>query len=81
MADQSIEILLKIQDEMSSTLKRIEGNLEDFNNKVTKQNQVSTKTFQEQTTSLLALGNAAQYVDNIFSSYSNLQLNLENATE
>ncbi len=81
MADQSIEILLKIQDEMSSTLKRIEGNLEDFNNKVTKQNQVSTKTFQEQTTSLLALGNAAQSVDNIFSSYTNLQLKLENATE
>lgn len=41
----------------------------------------ATKGFQDATTSLLALGNAAAAVDRITSAYTNQQIRLENASE
>ena len=81
MADEQITILIKAVDEMSATVKRIEGNIENFSKTTTKQTQNTAIAFQKQISTLLTLGNVAQGVDNIFSSYQNLQLRLENATE
>jgi len=81
MADEEIQILISAQDEMSATLKRIEGNLDDFGKATKKQTQLTTDAFKSQITTLVSLGNIASSVDNIFSSYTNLQLRLENATE
>lgn len=81
MADGEIQIIIKAIDEVSAELKTIEGKIDGFSKNTTKQTQAVTKSFQQSTTTLLALGNAALTVDNILSSYANLQLRLENATE
>ena len=81
MVENTIEILIKAVDEMSATMKKIEAQLEKSNKNIQKQTQVTSKTFQDQTGNLLVLGQAASSVDNIFDSYQNMQLRVENSTE
>lgn len=81
MAEAELEVLIKAIDEMSGTLKKIEGNLEKTNKNIQKQTEKTSTIFQETTGDLLVLGSAASRVDAIFSSYTNIQLRLENASE
>lgn len=81
MADATIEILIQAVDEMSATLKKIEGNMEDFSKESKKQSESISQGFNRTTGNLIALGNAAGAVDNIFSSYQNQQIRVENASE
>lgn len=81
MADAEIEVLIKVVDEMSGKLTDIEGRIDNYQKANQNASEAVTKSWQDQMTGLIALGNAAQSVDNIFSSYQNLQLRLENAAE
>ena len=81
MADATLEILIKAVDEMSATMRKIESNLEKTNKSIQKQTDNTGKAFTEATGNLLVLGNAASRVDSIFSSYTNMQIRVENATE
>lgn len=81
MADAEIQILVSLKDEMTAGFERIQSTLEKGNKSIQKQTEITSKSFTEQMGSLLVLGQAASTVDNIFSSYTNLQLRLENATE
>ena len=81
MPDNQVEILIKAVDEASDTLKRIEKTVNDTQKNVSKNVENTSKSFTEQTGNLLVLGNAAGRVESIFSSYSNMQLRLENASE
>ena len=79
--DAEVQILISAIDNMSVTLKKIEATLGQTQASVEKQTDATTKTFDKQMGSLLVLGDAANKVDNIFTSYQNLQLRLENASE
>ena len=79
--DAEVQILISAIDNMSVTLKKIEATLGQTQASVEKQTEATTKTFDKQMGSLLVLGDAANKVDNIFTSYQNLQLRLENASE
>ena len=81
MVDAEIQILITAIDEMSNTMKRIEGQLTKSNKNIEKQTKETTKSFDKEMGSLIVLGQAANTVDNIFSQYQALQLRLENATE
>ena len=81
MAENEIQILLSLRDEMTSGLKKVEDQLTQTNKNVQKQTQATSQSFDKQMGSLLVLGQTANAVDNIFSSYQNLQLRLENASE
>ena len=81
MADAEIQILIKAVDEVSATMSRIEGTLEKSNKNIQKQTMATSETFDKQMGSLLVLGSTASRVDTIFSSYQNLQIRLENASE
>ena len=81
MAESEIRILITAVDNVSAELKTIEGKIDGFSKNTAKQTQAVSKSFQQQTSALIALGNAALTVDNILTSYQNLQLRLENATE
>jgi hypothetical protein len=81
MAENEIQILIKAVDEATEVLKNIEKQVQTTGKNVEKTTKNTSKAFTKQTDSLLALGNAASSVDNIFDSYQNLQLRLENASE
>ena len=81
MADAEVQILISAIDNMSTTLKRIEGTLGKTQQNIEKQTVATTQSFDKQMGSLLILGDAANKVDNIFTSYQNMQLRLENASE
>jgi len=81
MAETEVQILIKAIDEASSVLEKVKKNVEGSEKKIKTQTEKTTKAFNSQMDSLIAIGNAANAVDNIFSSYHNLQLRLENATE
>ncbi len=81
MPDSEVSILISAIDNMSTTLKKIEATLGQTQKSVEKQTAATTQTFDKQMGSLLILGDAANKVDNIFSSYQNMQLRLENASE
>lgn len=81
MADATIQILIEAQDKVTATLKNIEGTLGGMAKNSAKQSQAISQGFTSTTDSLIALGNAAATVDNIFSSLTNMQLRLENANE
>ena len=81
MADAEIQILISAVDNMTATMKKIEGQLESSNRNIQKQTDVTSQTFDKQMGSLLVLGQMASRVDSIFISYMNVQIRLENATE
>lgn len=81
MADAQVQILIQAVDDMSKTVKNIEKTLEGMNKNVQKQSEQTSKAFTKQQGNLLILGQAAQSVDNIFSSYTNMQIRVENAAE
>jgi len=81
MAEDEIRIIINAVDNMSATIDKIEKNLNKANQNILKQTKVTSKGFTEQTGNLLVLGQAAASVDRIFSSYQNMQLRIENATE
>jgi len=81
MADAEIQILIEAIDHATAVMNKIEGRLGESNKQIQKQTEATAKSFDKQMGSLLILGQAANTVDNIFTSYQNLQLRLENATE
>jgi chromosome segregation ATPase len=82
MAEENeIQILIKLVDEMSGKISNIETSLNKFSKTAEKQNEKIANSFQDSTDSLIAVGNAASSVDSIFSSLTNLEIRLENATE
>jgi len=80
MADAEIQILITAIDEISGTLKKIEGQLETSNKNIQTQTTKTTEVFGQQITTLLALGNVAQKLDHIWTAYQNMQIRLENAS-
>lgn len=81
MNENEIAIIVSLQDKMTEGFNKIQDTLEKGNKVIRKQTEQTSKTFDKQMGSLLVLGNAANSVDNIFSSYQNMQLRLENASE
>jgi len=81
MADTEMQILITAVDNVSATMNRIEKKLENSNKNIQKQTDKTANAFDKQMGSLLVLGQAANTVDNIFSSYQNLQIRVENSTE
>lgn len=81
MAEGEIQILITAVDNMSAVMTKVEANLDKSNTAIQKQTTATSKGFQEQTGNLLILGQAANSVDRIWSSYQNMQLRIENATE
>jgi len=81
MADAELAILIKAVDEVTATMKKIEGTLEDSNKNIQKQTEKTSEAFDKQMGSILVLGQAANSVDRIFDSYQNMQLRVENASE
>ena len=80
MAENEIQILIKAVDEATATLKNIEKSVADNGKKIQEHNVSLGNSFQNVTNTLLAVGNAAQAVDRIWSSYQNMQIRLENAS-
>ena len=78
---EEIAIIIKAVDEVSVKLDKIQKTISGFSKQSVKQTEAVSNSFEKNITTLLALGNAANTVDNIFSSLTNLQLRLENATE
>jgi len=81
MADAQLSVLITAVDDMSSTLAKIEKNIESMSKNTEKQTKAVGTAFQETTGSLLVLGQAAQRVDTIFSAYENMQLRIESAQD
>src|SRR3990167_2751059 len=79
MGENEIQIIVRAVDDATKTLERIEGKIDRTNKDIAKSNEKLGESFQRNTDTLIALGNAAGTVDRIFSSYQNLQLRLENA--
>ena len=76
-----IQIMITAVDNMTATLKQIEGTLQDGNTKIIKTTEETTASFQDQVSSLLAVGNMVESVEGVWRSYENQQLRLENANE
>lgn len=81
MADSEVQILISLKDEVSEGFKNIEKMFVNGNKKIEEANKDAITSFQKQTNSLIAVGNAASSVESIMSSYQNLQLRLENSSE
>jgi hypothetical protein len=81
MADEQIQILITAIDEVSATVNKIEESVTGMATESKKQTESMSNAFKEQTGNILILGQAANTVNNIFDSYDNLQLRLENATD
>lgn len=81
MADEQINILIKAVDEATAAINNVNKNIQNFSKESKKQTESLGQSFTKLQGDLLVLGNAAASVDRIFSSYTNLQLRLENATE
>lgn len=82
MADSEVSIIIKAVDEASKILANVKneiGGLEKTGKSLAKTQEATTSAFKDSTASLIAIGNAANTVDNIFSSYQNLQNRIENA--
>ena len=79
MGENEIQIIVRAVDDATKTLERIEGKIDRTNKDIAKSNEKLGESFQRNTDTLIALGNAAGTVDRIFSYYQNLQLRLENA--
>lgn len=80
MPDAEIQILISLQNEMSKTLAKVEGDLRHLSDNSSKQNAKMGESFTRVTDSLIAMGNASQSVDAIFSALTNMEIRLENAT-
>lgn len=78
--DAQIEVIVSAVDKVTGELKNIESSIQGFSKETKKSTEEVTKSFDDNLGSLIALGNAASTVDNIFSSLTNLQIRLENAT-
>src|SRR3990167_8641110 len=81
MAD-NITIIIRAVDEASKQLQLVNKQLEGMDKtfkQSTKTQVQATDAFKDANTQLLALGNVARGVDNIFISYTSLELRLENA--
>lgn len=81
MAEEKIQILIEAVDEATAVLRKIEDQVTNSGKAIVRSQEQTKKSFEVSTESLLAVGNAAESVDRIFSSYENLQLRLENASE
>ena len=81
MADQEVSIIIRAIDEMSATLKKIEGTLEKSSKNIQKTTANTSQSFDKQMGSVLVLGQAVNSVNNIMDTYQNTQLRLENASE
>lgn len=79
--ENEIQILITAVDNMSAVMTKVEANLDKSNKAIQKQSEATSKGFQEQTGNLLILGQAVNSADRIWSSYQNMQLRIENATE
>ena len=80
-ADAEVQILISAVDNVSKEVQNIGKSLEGMQRDVNTGNKQLQTTFNDVTNNILVLGNAAQRVDSIFSSYQNIQLRLENASE
>jgi hypothetical protein len=76
-----IEIKITVDDQGTAVIKKFQSTLEEGSKQVQKQTTKTSTAFDDQMGSLIVLGQAANTVNNIFDSYSNLQLKLENAAE
>jgi len=81
MAEENLKIVITVEDNASDVIDDIEKKITSSGKNIQKQSTKTSASFEEQITSLVALGNAANGVDRIFSNYQNLQLRLENSTE
>jgi hypothetical protein len=81
MAEEEMKILITAVDDTTKTLKGIEDTLTKTSKNVERTTESTSKAFTEQTGNLLVLGNAVDRVDRVFSSYQNMQIRVENATE
>lgn len=79
--DAKIEVLIQVVDEMSDKLNKIEDRVQDFSEKSVAATENVGKSYVSATNQLIALGNTANSVDNIFDSYQNMQLRVENSQE
>jgi len=80
MADAEIQVLIKVVDELSNQIKVISGNIDKMADNTQSANETIQRGFTETTNQLIAVGNAAQAVEGIFSRYENMQIRLENAS-
>jgi len=81
LADAEVQIIIRAIDEISATMKKIEKDIGYSNKQIQKTADATSNSFTEQTGNLLVLGQATQSVENIFGSYGNMQMRLENVTE
>lgn len=78
---EQLTILIKGQDEISKELDKISGKLDGFVSSNQRQTKKLNESWESNINTLIAVGNIASTVDNIFSSLTNLEIRLENATE
>lgn len=76
---EEIDIIIKAIDETTGPIKDVQDSVNGMAKQTEKAQKSVSESFQQSTGNLIALGNAASTVDNIFSAYTNLQLRLENA--
>src|SRR3990167_1870341 len=81
MADAEIEVILRVKDELTSRMDKIEKQIKKSTEASAKSTENLGKSFIDTTNQLIAFGNAANAIDNIQSRLQNTQLRLENAVE
>ena len=81
MADAEVQILISAIDNISKEVQTISKNLQTMQKDVISNNKKFQKSFDDVSINVLALGQAANRVDTIMSSHTNMQLRLENASE
>jgi len=81
MADAEISILIEAQDKITAQLSEISNKISKFGEENKRASVKMGDAWKQSTNSLIAIGNAAGSVENIFSALTNMQLRLENASE
>lgn len=81
MADQELQILIKAVDEVSSTVKQIQGSVEGLGKTSQDTNNKLSSSFDSVQGAMLNLGQVAQGVHNVFETYENSVRRLENVED
>jgi len=81
MPENEIQILITAVDNVTAKMKDIESKLDKSNQNIENSNKKLGNSFNEQIKTLIAVGNIAQGLHNIWETYERVQRNVENAND
>lgn len=79
--DSEIQIVITAVDEMSDKIDKIEGKLDDMSTTTERSSKSMANSFEMTVQGLVSIGNIVNATNNIFQTYENMQIKLENAQD